>query len=167
MLGRAGTEDSTEQSDQTGIARRSTGSPGTGSQEAAAVSTMQLLLPTVMTSPGEARRACRAFARRNHVQAIDTLLLVLSELVTNAVQHGGAPIGIRIDCEGGSVRIEVSDATGNPAEVTPRRDISLDGTGGMGLRIIDAVSLGWGAHENQGGCGKTVWAEIPGDETKP
>src|SRR5215471_1299138 len=98
------------------------------------VSTMQLLLPTVMTSPGEARRACRAFARRNHVEAVDTLLLVLSELVTNAVQHGGAPIGIRIECDGGSVRIEVSDAKGNPGDVTPRRDISLDGTGGMGLR---------------------------------
>jgi len=130
------------------------------------VSTMQLLLPTVMTSPGEARRACRAFARRNHVEAVDTLLLVLSELVTNAVQHGGAPIGIRIECDGGSVRIEVSDAAGDPAEVSPRHDISLDGTGGMGLRIIDAVSIGWGAHENPAGGGKTVWAELPGSDTK-
>src|SRR5262245_55753783 len=125
---------------------------------------MQLLLPTVMTSPAEARRACRAFARRNHVQEVDTLLLVLSELVTNAVQHGGAPIVIRIECEGGCVRIGVSDATGNPAAVTPRRDLWLDGTGGMGLRIIDAVSIGWGAHANQGGSGKTVWAELPGDD---
>jgi anti-sigma regulatory factor (Ser/Thr protein kinase) len=73
-----------------------------------------------MTSPGEARRACRAFARRNHVEAVDTLLLVLSELVTNAVQHGRAPIGIRIDCDGVGVRIEVSDALANPAAVTPR-----------------------------------------------
>jgi anti-sigma regulatory factor (Ser/Thr protein kinase) len=99
------------------------------------------------------------------VQAVDTLVLVLSELVTNAVQYGGAPIGIRIECEGGSVRIEVSDARGNPRDVTPRRDVSLDGAGGMGLRIIDAVSVGWGAHENQGGSGKTVWAELPGEET--
>src|SRR5262245_54972546 len=122
---------------------------------------MQILLPTVMTSPGEARRACRAFARRNHVEAVDTLLLVLSELVTNAVQHGGAPIGIRIDCEGDSVRIEVSDASANPGAVHPRHG-PLDGTGGMGLRIVDAVCLGWGEHENQTGNGKTVWAELPG-----
>jgi anti-sigma regulatory factor (Ser/Thr protein kinase) len=128
-------------------------------QEAAAVSTMQLLLPTVMTSPGEARRACRAFARRNHVEAIDPLLLVLSELVTNAVQHGRGPIGIRIDCEDASVRIEVSDAAPNPAAVTPRY-APLDGSGGMGLRIIDAMCLGWGAHENGSGTGKTVWAEL-------
>jgi anti-sigma regulatory factor (Ser/Thr protein kinase) len=123
---------------------------------------MQLLLPTVMTSPGEARRACRAFARRNHVHAVDTLLLVLSELVTNAVEHGHAPIGIRIECDAGSVRIEVSDALANPRAVTPRR-MSLDGNGGMGLRIVDAVSTHWGAHENSGGSGKTVWAELPGE----
>jgi anti-sigma regulatory factor (Ser/Thr protein kinase) len=122
---------------------------------------MQLLLPTVMTSPGEARRACRAFARRNHVEAVDTLLLVLSELVTNAVQHGGGPIGIRIECEGASVRIEVSDALANPTAVAPRRT-PMDDTGGMGLRIVDAICLGWGAHENGCGNGKTVWAELPG-----
>jgi serine/threonine-protein kinase RsbW len=123
---------------------------------------MQLLLPTVMTSPGEARRACRAFARRNHVEAVDTLLLVLSELVTNAVQYGGAPIGIRIDCEGYGVRIEVSDALANPADVMPRPS-PLDGTGGMGLRIVDAMCVGWGARANGNGGGKTVWAELPSD----
>jgi anti-sigma regulatory factor (Ser/Thr protein kinase) len=121
---------------------------------------MQLLLPTVMTSPGEARRACRAFARRNHVEAVDTLLLVLSELVTNAVQHGSAPIGIRIDCVEESVRVEVSDALPNPADVAPRHK-ALDGTGGMGLRIVDAICAGWGAQENRSGVGKTVWAELP------
>src|SRR5215831_1629047 len=119
---------------------------------------MQLLLPTVMTSPSEARRACRAFARRNHVEAVDTLLLVLSELVTNAVQHGDAPIGIRIDCDAGCVRIEVSDSLANSEAVAPRQ-VELDGTGGMGLRIIDSVCLGWGAKDN--GVGKTVWAELP------
>ena len=124
------------------------------------MSTMELLLPTVMTSPGEARRACRAFARRNHVEAVDTLLLVLSELVTNAVQYGDAPIGIRIDCDARCVRIEVSDALANPTAVTPRQT-QLDGTGGMGLRIVDSICLGWGAQENVSGVGKTVWAELP------
>ena len=115
-----------------------------------------------MTSPGEARRACRAFARRNRVEAVDTLLLVLSELVTNAVQHGGAPIGIRIDCEGNGVRIEVSDAVANPGEVTPRSE-PVDGSGGgMGLRIVEAICVGWGAEANRSGAGKTVWAELPG-----
>jgi len=123
------------------------------------VSTMQLLLPTVMTSPGEARRACRAFARRNHVRQVDTLLLVLSELVTNAIVHGVAPIAIRIDCKGESVRIEVSDALANPASVAPRR-ISLEGTGGMGLRIIDAVSADWGVSLLPDGGGKMVWVEL-------
>jgi anti-sigma regulatory factor (Ser/Thr protein kinase) len=114
-----------------------------------------------MTSPGEARRACKAFARRNHVGAVDALLVVLSELVTNAVEHGDAPIAIRIDCEGGTVRVEVSDAKANPLAVTPRPTTS-DGTGGMGLRIVDAICAGWGAHENGAGQGKTVWAELPG-----
>jgi anti-sigma regulatory factor (Ser/Thr protein kinase) len=122
---------------------------------------MQLLLPTVMTSPGEARRACRAFARRNHIEAVDMLLLVMSELVTNAVEHGTAPICIQIDCNGSAVRIEVSDALANPGAVTPRHT-SLDETGGMGLRIVDAICPGWGAHANRGGVGKTVWAELPG-----
>ena len=88
------------------------------------------------------------------------LLVVLSELVTNTVQHGGAPIGIRIDCDGGSVRVEVSDAVANPGAVMPR-SAPLDETGGMGLRIVDAICPGWGVHENRGGVGKTVWAELP------
>jgi anti-sigma regulatory factor (Ser/Thr protein kinase) len=123
------------------------------------VSSLQFSLPKSTSSPAEARRAFADFARGNDVGDVETLLIVLSELVSNAVEYGDPPIGIRIECRGWATRIEVSDALGDPDVVRPRH-LRADESGGMGLRIVDAVSLGWGAHANRSGIGKTVWAEL-------
>jgi len=89
----------------------------------------------------------------------DEAELVVSELVTNSVRHGGAPRGRRIATrfervEGG-VRIEVHDAN----ELAPVvREASADAEGGRGLALVDAITAGrWGVASREG-VGKMVWA---------
>lgn len=79
--------------------------------------------------------------------------LVVSELATNALVHGQGAIALTILRLDDRVRLEVIDeGSGAPAI----REISEDRPGGWGLRIVETLSLRWGAHE-----GTThVWAEL-------
>ncbi|WP_329084886.1 MULTISPECIES: ATP-binding protein [unclassified Streptosporangium] len=84
---------------------------------------------------------------------IDDCVLIVSELVTNAVRYGGAACALRIRGGGNLVRGELFD----PGAGTPRlcaRD--MDATGGRGLQIVDSLADDWGvAHPPSGG--KIVW----------
>jgi two-component sensor histidine kinase len=85
------------------------------------------------------------------------VLLVISELVTNAVRHAGAGRGETIDVcvtnMDDTILIEVVD--GEP-EASPRmrRD---DAPGGMGLIVVSGLCKDWGTKQQRGR--KTVWAE--------
>jgi signal transduction histidine kinase len=89
-----------------------------------------------------------------------TLLLLVCELVNNAVRHGGAGEDEVIELElgaldGGRVMVQVSDP-GTGFEHTPR-DQPLDEEGGWGLVLIESMAERWGVkHE-----GRTrVWFEL-------
>ena len=87
--------------------------------------------------------------------AIDSTLLVVSELVTNAIRAGCSTMDINVDVRRDAIRIEVvDDATGLPAmrEARPEEET------GRGLALIASVSAGWGFEPRQ--QGKAVWAEI-------
>ncbi|WP_435298747.1 ATP-binding SpoIIE family protein phosphatase [Timonella sp. A28] len=81
--------------------------------------------------------------------------LVVSELVSNAVVHGGGNIVVRFaDCSD-YIRIEVEDL--NPTG--PRKlNGHEDRYGGFGIKIVDKLAR-WGWKPQ--GVGKVVWAEIP------
>jgi anti-sigma regulatory factor (Ser/Thr protein kinase) len=84
----------------------------------------------------------------------ENALLVTSELVTNAYQHGTGTIEIRVKPSGGHLLIEVLDQ-GSPADVAIR-----PGTGefgGWGLRIVDELATEWGVQ----GRNTHVWAKLP------
>ncbi|MFI6288900.1 ATP-binding protein [Streptomyces sp. NPDC051018] len=90
----------------------------------------------------------------------DSALLVLSELLTNAVCHTyTAPereIETRCTRSSGGLRIEVVDAgEGRPVPGAPE----ADATGGRGLWLVDALADRWGVTEREG-PGKVVWAEL-------
>jgi anti-sigma regulatory factor (Ser/Thr protein kinase) len=128
----------------------------------AAISTIRISLPQVPASAAEARRQVRRFAAENDLlDRAGVALLVLSELVTNAVLHGSEPIQVAVTCEGEILRIEVTD--GDPhidrLVVQPGR---TDRPGGRGLHIVNSLARDWGtiAHENS----KTVWAEVGLDD---
>lgn len=91
----------------------------------------------------------------------DTAALVLSELLTNALQHGRVPgrhIGTRfLRLADGGLRIEVHDPR-NEAPV-PRTAATWDERG-RGLALVDALTDGrWGTATREG-PGKLVWADL-------
>lgn len=90
--------------------------------------------------------------------AEDTLLLV-SELVTNAVRHGAPVIEIALVLDADRLRVEVTDG-GDALPVVPLGRPSADRPTGRGLLIVAATAHDWGVVRLPGERGKTVWAEL-------
>lgn len=90
--------------------------------------------------------------------AAEDVLLVVSELVTNACLHAEGPDQLEITCDNKVIRIEVSDrGTGQPAPRTPHR---AGRPGGHGMFIVQRLCLDWGVVRAPGVTGKRVWAEL-------
>lgn len=83
-------------------------------------------------------------------------MLLISELVTNAVVHTGCPAVLRMlfAAEGG-VRVEVADASDRPPQ--PRHAAGSD-TNGRGLELVDGLADRWGWQVE--GVGKSIWCEV-------
>ncbi|TVL88175.1 ATP-binding protein [Streptomyces sp. LX-29] len=92
--------------------------------------------------------------------AAEDVLLVVSELVTNACLHADGPEELRVSHHGKVLRLEVVDlGSGTPAPRTPHR---AGRPGGHGMFIVQRLCLDWGVVRNAGEAGKTVWAELAG-----
>ncbi|MFH9550158.1 SpoIIE family protein phosphatase [Streptomyces sp. NPDC017435] len=79
--------------------------------------------------------------------------LVVSELVTNAIRYGGAPIQLRLIRDRNLI-CEVSDASSTAPHL--RRARTFD-EGGRGLLLVAQLTQGWGTRQTYDG--KTIWAE--------
>lgn len=87
--------------------------------------------------------------------AIDTAVLLCSELVGNATAHGTAPVRLEMTMREHCVRIEVSDASSQaPAPGRPGPST----IGGRGLWLVEALATQWGWHPERDG--KTVWCTV-------
>lgn len=90
--------------------------------------------------------------------AAEDVLLVVSELVTNACLHAEGPEELRVATDGKVLRLEVTDdGTGQPAPRTPHR---AGRPGGHGMFIVQRLCLDWGVLRAPDSPGKTVWAEL-------
>jgi anti-sigma regulatory factor (Ser/Thr protein kinase) len=87
-------------------------------------------------------------------QADDAALLT-SELATNAVIHARTSYVVVVKVGGGTIRIEVMDAS--PAPVHRRHFSATSGTG-RGIGLVSGMAHAWGIDES--GHGKTVWFEL-------
>lgn len=88
----------------------------------------------------------------------DSAELLLSELVTNAVQAqaSAAPeVGVRFVWADGRLRLEARDVSDAPPVMN---DAEEDEECGRGLVLVDALASGWGVDRDD--TGKTVWAEL-------
>jgi anti-sigma regulatory factor (Ser/Thr protein kinase) len=93
-----------------------------------------------------------------HKAAAEDVLLVVSELVTNACLHAGGPEELLLRRGGKSLRVEVVDTgSGDPAPRTPHR---AGRPGGHGMFIVQRLCLDWGVTRRADRPGKTVWAEL-------
>jgi anti-sigma regulatory factor (Ser/Thr protein kinase) len=114
---------------------------------------LRLALPADDQAPGRARALVRRLEGHCTAEAMTDLELVVSELVTNAVMHGRGRIEVLLQpVRGGRVRGHVADQGDCPVAVRPR----ADDTGGMGLRLVDAVAR-WGVKAPP----TRVWFELP------
>ncbi|MFJ9696503.1 ATP-binding protein [Kitasatospora sp. NPDC101183] len=121
-------------------------------------------LPRHRKSPRAARQELRSFLLP--LPSGELLLpnaeLLLSELVTNAVQHARTPrdrlLFIRFHLSPDrTLRIEVHDAD---SEKPTLRDASDSDEAGRGLLLIHELAAEWGCSPRRGGIGKFVWCHL-------
>jgi PAS domain S-box-containing protein len=132
-------------------------SRGTLDGEADAV--LALALPGGAAAPAVARQALAdALDGRVSEQVGGDALIVISELTTNAVRHGGArseaeELEVHAALVPGALRLEVCDPGGGfePGGHGPRAD------GGYGLHVLDRLATRWGV---AGAEPVTVWVEL-------
>lgn len=84
------------------------------------------------------------------------VLLVCTELASNAYEHAAGPRVVRVQRHAHFIRIEADDRT--PAELPHLGESRLGDSRGRGLLLIAQLSRCWGTREFAGG--KTVWAEV-------
>lgn len=114
----------------------------------------ELRLPATTDSVPAARRFVREQLRASNAD-VDTVVLLVSEVVTNAVLHARSDIAVAVDDLGAIARVEVRDSS----PVPPRMHrFAVESATGRGLRLLDQLASRWGA-EHTGG-GKTVWFEV-------
>lgn len=113
------------------------------------------------TSASRARElvAAHCVSRHPHLDRrfLQTPLLLVSELVTNAVRHGAGPLGLEVSDDVDRFRVDVSDR--NPA-LPVLRSVDLWSEGGRGIMLVDELAEAWGVVEHPGD-GKTVWFQLP------
>jgi serine phosphatase RsbU (regulator of sigma subunit)/anti-sigma regulatory factor (Ser/Thr protein kinase) len=109
----------------------------------------------------QARRFAAEALRDVDPSVVDDVELVVSELVTNALLHGSAPVVLRLSTIGGRVRVEVEDG-GRELPVRMRTDPTA--MTGRGLSLVARLSSEWGVEPAEG-RGKVVWAEVTDIDT--
>lgn len=92
---------------------------------------------------------------------MDDVLLVVSELATNALLHGSGDIELRIAFDGRCVTGAVADA-GTRFTRAPREQPHTR-IGGNGLYLVERLTTRWVGHEGTA----SVWFEIPGRRCAP
>jgi anti-sigma regulatory factor (Ser/Thr protein kinase) len=117
----------------------------------------QFDLPLGPEAAGAARRATRTVLHSwgyTDPGWLDHAEIVISELVTNAVKHGGGCLSLDLQAHEEHVTVAAADGTA----VVPRRRDDPDSDGGRGLLLIEALSTRWGVHDHHGG--KRVYVQL-------
>jgi anti-sigma regulatory factor (Ser/Thr protein kinase) len=85
----------------------------------------------------------------------DDAQLVVTELVSNGIDHAKGPLDLTVRRMDGGMYIEVRDRS----VALPRlRPVDPTSARGRGMQLVDALSVRWGTSPD--GTGKSVWAEL-------
>lgn len=116
----------------------------------------RLVLEASPTAPGQGRAAALSFLHRlglGHVA--DDVVLVVSEMVTNAVRHGTGPVTLELERDTQAVVVGVRDES---PEQPVARQADADAEGGRGLELVDLLCVAHGVRSSP--PGKTVWGAL-------
>ena len=123
--------------------------PGVGSEARA-------IFPGVPESAGRARRfVAAALAEAGRAEVAEVAVLLVSELVSNAVLHAGTELELVVRILPDRLAVEVHDQGGGRA--VRRRYSTLSGTG-RGLMLVEELARDWGTVVTE--AGKFVWFEL-------
>ena len=132
----------------------------TGAEEGLVVE----LHAALSADPGQvavARRLLRGYlqGRDTDPDNHDLPVLLVSELVTNAILHAGPPVTLRANADGGRLRVEVHDGAPQPPVVkSPGDPGGPPPERGRGLFLVASLADRWGWEGRA--TGKTVWFEV-------
>ncbi|MEU9032599.1 ATP-binding protein [Streptomyces sp. NPDC048383] len=119
--------------------------------------------PRSLPAVAEARQAARTFLDALGEPTVgreqaDTVVLVVSELVTNALRHGGGAYVLRLAAHSGAIEVAVEDPS--PRMPRARTPDLVDGTGGFGWHMVNDLARHVVVTPGPEG-GKTVRALFP------
>jgi len=120
---------------------------------------LRAVLEAVPEQVAEARRLVADYLREHGDDDGDVAVLLTSELVTNAILHGRAPLELRASAVGSALRVEIHDQDPTRPPVL-RHDADLTEVGGRGLQLVDTLADRWGWAADPTGDGKVVWFEL-------
>ena len=116
-------------------------------------------LPGQPVSVGHARSLVRHALREWDLEPLQyTVLLLVSELATNAVLHARSDFAVEATRTTDGVRVSVSDRS--PKSPAQRHHGPTSGTG-RGLAMVALMSSAWGTGAAERPYAKAVWFEVP------
>ena len=122
----------------------------------------ELVLAPIRTSPAVARafvwEVCRYWQLALPDNTlVDRAVLLVGELVTNAVVHARTDLRLRVELRGDLLHLAVRD--GSPWQLRPATIPDPEAEGGRGLWLVDQLARSWGVNRHPDG-GKVVWCTL-------
>jgi anti-sigma regulatory factor (Ser/Thr protein kinase) len=115
--------------------------------------------PAEAQSPGEARRAVRAFCVKHAIEnVVDDAELLASEVMTNACRLANGPVTMFLMADEGALVVIVTDDSDRKLPSAPALSGPLAETG-RGLLVLDRLAGAWGSTITSGR--KNVWFRLP------
>ena len=136
----------------------------TGQGEGVELSRTTARLPPDALAPARARRQAAVRCDRLPLDTADVVLLLTSELVTNAVLYGAGDALLDIQVEAGLISVGVADEGGGDVRAAESWRWP---EGGHGLTLVQALANRWGVEPDSNGAGKRVWFEVVWQMTPP
>ena len=125
------------------------------------MSQLTATLPPDVGAPASVRRELAVLLADDDLdqRLVDEALVVVSELVTNAVVHARSTIHVHAEYDHQCLHVEVVD----DSAAAPRRHQPGPGaSGGWGLNLVEILTTEWGFGPRRDGReGKVVWVNLP------
>ena len=112
------------------------------------------VLPSDVAAGLHARRHVLGACVGMSTETVTTALLLVTELVSNAVQHGSGTVVLAVAREGGGLRVEVYDESPDMPVVLEPESLMEHGAG---MRLVATLASSWGVAPLDGQPGKRVW----------